>query len=693
MSSDGLSHLCRLVDVSLRHHKEVVELVELSREKERTLLISLSKLFRQIQGWITAEQPDKNGECCTSVCENHQCLTYIVDTLFSFLTVESKYVHHLVGKILVVVAKLIAGALCNMQTNWKSFVDLICICLEVAISNAFLHSTANQIEHLKYGPPSPAALHMGLKNSNWRTVATVLLILRAIIKALEVEENDNENDVESLEILLSSVSMCFAKMPWDTLDASLTHGIIIDQVISSNSSLKNATVTESTILLLGSLVQLFCSLVKTVHENEGLPTLKDKPSLIQKIETILPQLSVWCLAKEWIQHDMHILPYFQHKILMLMSRLGSQLWTCCSTVQLWLQLLQKFYGDILTKPISLTEKGQDNCLEDSPFLWSSSNQENNHLSSCHLQRQSIFLFLRLSMCLIVRQESKDVICTCGTVELVSKSDSETVERCNATRKCLLDFCEWIQFRFPYNRISDNEIYSKKCMDFSSSFIKLYIHEDDLLFEVLLHMFNVATYADEQTVKAEGASLGADEDALFYISELFNPILMFHAFVAELKYDHQLLLDYLISKDSGTRCAEYLLKSLRKVCDSWKMFAELDLGLESDGKQFLKKQKISLESIHGRTPTASQSRFAVSNKVQSKDDYLQSKISGAKSLYFAKAKTCMLSLKNALEKLHKRSLFPYNPEVLLRRTLRLIKLTLFVTFSLESKSVILNLPKV
>ncbi|KAL8152007.1 hypothetical protein V2J09_021815 [Rumex salicifolius] len=557
------------------------------------------------------------------------------------------------------------------RTNWKSFVDLICICLEVAISNAFLHSTANQIEHLKYGPPSPAALHMGLKNSNWRTVATVLLILRATIKALEVEENDNENenenDVESLEILLSSVSMCFAKMPWDTLDASLTHGIIIDQVISSNSSLKNATVTESTIILLGSLVQLFCSLVKTVHENEGLPTLKDKPSLIQKIETILPQLSVWCLAKEWIQHDMHILPYFQHKILVsLLLDADVKAWFSAVDV------LQHCTAMVATASKVLWRHFDKTYITNGKKVWTTASKtlhfygENNHLSSCHLQRQSIFLFLRLSMCLIVRQESKDVICACGTVELVSKSDSETVEKCNATRKCLLDFCEWLQFRFQYNRISDNEIYSKKCMDFSSSFIKLYIHEDDLLFEVLLHMFNVATYADEQTVKAEGASLGADEDALFYISELFNPILMFHAFVAELKYDHQLLLDYLISKDSGTRCAEYLLKCLRKVCDSWKMFAELDLGLESDGKQFLKKQKISLESIHGRTPTASQSRFAVSNKVQSKDDYLQSKISGAKSLYFAKAKTCMLSLKNALEKLHKRSLFPYNPEVLLRR---------------------------
>lgn len=81
-----------------------------------------------------------------------------------------------------------------------------------------------------------------------------------------------------------------------------------------------------------------------------------------------------------------------------------------------------------------------------------------------------------------------------------------------------------------------------------------------------------------------------EDILFHVSNVFNPVHLFHLFLAEvntvllllimemgkssvgicdimisscfqLHYDHQVLLDYLISKDTGTDCAEYLLRCL------------------------------------------------------------------------------------------------------------------------------------
>ncbi|KAJ9564095.1 hypothetical protein OSB04_000061 [Centaurea solstitialis] len=44
--------------------------------------------------------------------------------------------------------------------------------------------------------------------------------------------------------------------------------------------------------------------------------------------------------------------------------------------------------------------------------------------------------------------------------------------------------------------------------------------------------------------------------------------IYHLDIFDLHYYHQVLLDYLISKDIGTSCAEYLLKCLCIVCDKW-----------------------------------------------------------------------------------------------------------------------------
>lgn len=42
-----------------------------------------------------------------------------------------------------------------------------------------------------------------------------------------------------------------------------------------------------------------------------------------------------------------------------------------------------------------------------------------------------------------------------------------------------------------------------------------------------------------------------------IAAIFN--INFSVFYCQLHYDHQVLLDYLISKDIGASCAEYLLR--------------------------------------------------------------------------------------------------------------------------------------
>lgn len=98
--------------------------------------------------------------------------------------------------------------------------------------------------------------------------------------------------------------------------------------------------------------------------------------------------------------------------------------------------------------------------------------------------------------------------------------------------------------------------------------------------------------------ARGGILAAKNDTISLVSDLFSPIDLFHLFLTEVSltcaakrksichcwirkahiswfliivaefyclyslqihYDHQVLLDYLISKDTGDKCAEYLLR--------------------------------------------------------------------------------------------------------------------------------------
>ncbi|CAL2258202.1 unnamed protein product [Prunus armeniaca] len=110
---------------------------------------------------------------------------------------------------------------------------------------------------------------------------------------------------------------------------------------------------------------------------------------------------------------------------------------------------------------------------------------------------------------------------------------------------------------------DHEIYFVECVDFAESFIQLCIKEDD----VPLHLLCVPCCA-EQDEKEKVALEDSNGNLLFRVSDLFNPALLFHLFLLELSYDHQVLLDYLISKDTRIRCASYLVDSFFGVLLTW-----------------------------------------------------------------------------------------------------------------------------
>ncbi|KAF3323984.1 Lines C-terminus [Carex littledalei] len=144
------------------------------------------------------------------------------------------------------------------------------------------------------------------------------------------------------------------------------------------------------------------------------------------------------------------------------------------------------------------------------------------------------------------------------------------------------------------------------------------------------------FLDASVVAFQIQSKWACYNELHLLSSIINPVCLFHILLFSLKYDHMVLIDYLISKDTGVLCARYLLRCLRFVSQSWQSFAKFSTSeLEVTGASS-KRRKLSDED----------------------GAFTSSKA-------FGDAKECLISLKNKLEELCRKNLFPYNPKALLR----------------------------
>ncbi|KAI5004798.1 hypothetical protein ZWY2020_032041 [Hordeum vulgare] len=127
------------------------------------------------------------------------------------------------------------------------------------------------------------------------------------------------------------------------------------------------------------------------------------------------------------------------------------------------------------------------------------------------------------------------------------------------------------------------------------------------------------------------------------------------YMEELHYDdHLVLVDYLIAKDVGVHCAQYLLRCLRLVSRCWDAFVDDSVYEAQIQKLNCKRQRI-FKNINS---------FTGSSMEGTKKEPL-----------FRSAKVCLLSLKRTLEDLHKKNLFPYNPKPLLKSLARFEELCL------------------
>ncbi|KAL5705045.1 hypothetical protein ACHQM5_023395 [Ranunculus cassubicifolius] len=571
----------------------------------------------------------------------------------TFLNSESQFVRHATRNILVGISSYLA----KFGTQWDGYLHVLFACLEVATTNILSPTTdESPISGTTVSDSDLSRLIIHVKekmlSSNWYTVAGLLGSLRIIAKNLKQCPGD-----EHKEYFMNSLDHFLKYIPWELLSGIHVAEDSEPQISSSKNLSRKFDSPVSNFLFLGSLLQLLCSLV---HES----SFNNEHPVLGKIAGLVPELVRWCLHKNGDDTRTTCYPYLNHKMLMLMTRLSLRVHQESCNIVLWLQLLHKHYQDLLHRPISQSPAIVNVCLEGSPFLTCISDGQK---VDSHLQRQAIFLFLKCSISLIRLDDEAD------TKQLCTTSDSCTLppaqESCSRDTG-LLEMSAWLNKHVPLDVIVSYELYLDKCSRFALSFLRLYRDEDDFLFEVLLLLFDLPLHDPQVKYKNKNKTKDLKEfrgDILFHLSNIFNPVHIFHLFLAELHYDHSVLLDYLIAKNAGIQCLQYLLRCLRAVSNSWNLFLEFPV-CENEVWSVCKKRKFS---DSGSGSDGEVDLTSATGNVTNCN--LTNMLTDARKRCFQNAKECLLSLKNSIESLHQKDLFPYNPTALLRSFTRFGKL--------------------
>ncbi|ESR39051.1 hypothetical protein CICLE_v10025347mg [Citrus x clementina] len=517
------SRLHRLISDSVRPCT-AAEVVSLTKEKEKELLASLSQVLRQIQLWTRQLESDSDDDELSAQSEDHRYLSNIVAELVFLLTLKNRYVQHLAVKILVA----ISGFLATSGSNWGFFIRFLCLCMELVATNALSFSSASStagLENSHCNSSSLLVVKPRLKNAGWSTLAEIVRVLRSILKCLN---QDFEYDDNLAEVYLDSVYYSLSNMPWDSLDVIYN---------SQNSFSVDALDDASGVVFLGNLIQFFCSMVEQCGSVDDAGRSQDEHPFFGLVTNLVPKLFYWCLSMQGQHVITCIRQYFRHKLLVLMLRLSLQIHLDCCILVSWLQLLHNYFQELLWQPIASPGSVQDDCLEGSPFLLSNSDGEVYNMCSRHLKRQAIFLFLRCCFSLINPRGGAKKLCACLTTDSCLNFDPDL--DCIGRRRGLLELYKWLQGNLHLDVFVDYEMYIENCVNFSLSFLQLFVHEDDILFKVLLQLLSLPFCVEQKFNKRKWTSQDTKEDILFHVSNVFNPVHLFHLFLAEVKFFYTL----------------------------------------------------------------------------------------------------------------------------------------------------------
>ncbi|KAJ0096376.1 hypothetical protein Patl1_28792 [Pistacia atlantica] len=516
--------LYRLINDSVRPYAES-EVVSLTKEQEKELLASLSQILKKVQLWTRELDCDSYDELETH-SDDHLYLSKIIADMVFLLGVKSHFVQHLAANILVVISKLLSTS----GSNWNLLIRSLFCCMELAITNILSIASAPfraESGNSHFDSSSfVGVIKPRLKYAGWSSLAGIVRILRNILKSLKQEYDYDDSLTEAY---LHSVYSCLSTVPWDSM------GLICGTQSSCSAGvlhLRTADEEQSKVVFLGNIIQFLCSLVEHISSVDDMGCSLDKYLILSVVTKLVPKLLYWCLDEPGECVRTRISQYFRHKLLVLLIRLSFHARLDHCILLSWLQLLHNYFKELLQQPMTQVESVQDDCLEGSPFLMSCTDGELYNMCSRHLQRQAVFLFLRCSFTLISLKEDTKKHCACSAADSCLTFDTISDLDCCGRKKGLLELYKWLQGHLPLDKLVEHEMYMEKCINFSLSFLQLYMHEDDELFKMLLQLLNVPFCGKKNVDRRNWSFQDVKEDILFHLSHVFNPVHLFHLFLAE-----------------------------------------------------------------------------------------------------------------------------------------------------------------
>ncbi|XP_057863315.2 uncharacterized protein LOC131071470 isoform X3 [Cryptomeria japonica] len=691
MCSPGLSWVCDFFQHNFTFSSDIVA-NGISKEKEKDLLMLLSTVCRHFR------RNDFEQECGThglidnvenlDLCRhgkgmaNHNCIDLVAESLVFLLVLESSFISHLAGKSLYV----LSCYLMELDSEWKEFLHYLWISLKVVCSKIKtqpMFDSAGQscpyaMDQRSFTSGSIAlkepyyisylvkeVCYSDLSNNStclkkiYIAASQLMQLLRNILKACNLKTEKHVDSyvhitetyiVDIAWVLLNNLCLNKPVCPVkDSCDNSL--------IPTSNQAFHDVEKE----LVLGSLIQILCSLVHAIaskHNEVGGVNLASHWPLLTKVNEMIPALSIPSLALHNHPGQSCISDFLRYKLLMLMIRLSHCFLQKPSFFVLWLDLLWEHAADLLCHPLP-ENKIHESSLLGSPF-WTSSDHCNREFNICksHLQNRAIFLLFKC--CFIMIRENmkipkKSISCHVSSLEINSKSSvsqqNSAVESGNV--KAVVALMNWLQMQMSHLSPLNGDFFSNRWITFTSSFLRLFMDEDDLMFQMLLQLLDMPLPL--QQGKYNGNSVPDSKrhmDNCLPILESLRPCFLFHEFLALIQYDHLVMVDYLISKSTGTLCLCYLLRSLRVLCDSWPNSAVFSIDIGSPQITELSNHSSQLENTANKRKRELES-FPVSAIAIDK-----SRIESSKR--------CLSSLYLHIESLHKKDLFPYNPSPLLKR---------------------------
>ncbi|KAH7433114.1 hypothetical protein KP509_07G055400 [Ceratopteris richardii] len=382
-------------------------------------------------------------------------------------------------------------------------------------------------------------------------------------------------------------------------------------------------------LVTAAVLRFICSFVHGVHsyiDTEHEANFFGGKHLMASIINFLEAFSQHCLQ---LEHPNNLHHYLRYKFLMLMFQMcdwfseSPSLASTCSTILR--THISSLCPSLFVQNTSLSASSLS-----SPFaacILQSITQNISSLPVHRPEKHAIFLIFKLQL------------------SFTRIPPSGTIQNTGCKFSCLEEPTGQWMYHWLLSQLRPSEHHTAPgnpviANALTSCFLQNFMDEDILLLEILVLLHDYSLLDLSSGFFNDNSS----EEAHTLLIEVFKPIRLFAVFLSLISYDHSVILDFLIGKDTSILCLKYLLRSLRIVRSSWPEFLLLDSVLDREAPD-----------VHNSQNPGQLQSSTTCTEISVHHEPLEIRKVGA----------CLLELRHTVERLHERHAFPYDPTPFLK----------------------------